>query len=303
MWARTAHGVAWAQLHAAASLCFFSFACIAAIGRMPNAGALQHLRSRDATNYVQAGGSNNARDNHTKQLDDTDQREGKPPLVIGAGLPPVSAKLVKQIQSGQYIDLAVLLPDREDQAGSPLCDDRQKPKPKHISTVLEWLQGFTTYMAVIIGTQPERAQDLLGYQAVIIDASMRYEGRGWMGYDRRFRQIAAADPTKKWSSLDSDLWNMSFAGLARRSVCCQHCLMPSHTSEECVWSSSQQGPPLLKKSADITFSWEAPVCKSWNFSQSQDCSFQGCKFQHMCRLDTHWRFLSRLTNLRARFGH
>ena len=88
------------------------------------------------------------------------------------------------------------------------------------------------YTAVIIGSQPERAQVLLEYQAVIIDASMQYEGRGWMGYDRRFQQIAAADLTRKWSSLDSDLWNMPFTGLARRTVYYEHCLMLSHTSEE-----------------------------------------------------------------------
>ena len=78
-------------------------------------------------------------------------------MVIGAGLPPVSARLEKQIQSGQYVDLEALLLDREDHAGNPISDDQQKPKPKpkHISTILEWLQGFTMYIAVIIGSQPE----------------------------------------------------------------------------------------------------------------------------------------------------
>ena len=252
---------------------------------MPSAAALQHLRTREATNQIQAEGSGSTVESLAKQLDgngQSDVSQGNPPMVIGAGLPPVSARLVKHIQSGQYVDLAALLPDREDHAGNPISDDQQKPKPKHISTILEWLQGFTMYTAVIIGSQPERAQDLLGYQAVIIDANMQYEGRGWMGYDRRFRQIAAADPSRKWSSLDSDLWNMSFAGLARRTVYCQHCSVSSHTSEECVWLNSQQGPPGMKKFADMPLSWEAPVCKSWNFSQSQECSFQGCKLQHIC---------------------
>ena len=117
---------------------------------------------------------------------------------------------------------------------------------------------------------------------MIIDASMQYEGRGWMGYDGCFWQIAAADPSRKWSSLDNDLWNMSFAGLARSTVYCQHCLMSSHTSEVCVYLNSQQGPPGMKKFSDIPISWEAPVCKSWNFSPSQKCSFHGCKFQHIC---------------------
>ena len=35
------------------------------------------------------------------------------------------------------------------------------------------------------------------YQAVIVDARMQYQGRGWLNYDRRFHQMAAADPTNK----------------------------------------------------------------------------------------------------------
>lgn len=41
---------------------------------------------------------------------------------------------------------------------------------------------------------PERVQDLLNYQALLVEAHMEYEGDTWLRYDRRFRQAAAALP-------------------------------------------------------------------------------------------------------------
>ncbi len=57
-------------------------------------------------------------------------------------------------------------------------------------------------MAVVTSKQPERIPDLLGYQALILEARMEYDGDGWLGYDRRFRQRAAADTTTVWARID-----------------------------------------------------------------------------------------------------
>ena len=87
------------------------FACITVIGRIPSAAVLQHLRTPEVTNQIQAEDSGNTGDTLAKQLDGNSQRDvsqGNLPMVIEAGLLPVSARLVKQIQSGQYIDLAAL---------------------------------------------------------------------------------------------------------------------------------------------------------------------------------------------------
>ena len=99
---------------------------------------------------------------------------------------------------------------------------------------------------------------------MIVDARTRYEGRGWLNYDHRFCQSAAADPTRKWSSLDSDLWHMCFTGLRRRSIQCQFCQMSTHTSPECIWSPNQQSSKQV--STEVVFQSTTPVCKNWNFS-------------------------------------
>ena len=70
------------------------------------------------------------------------------------------------------------------------------------------------YSGVTAADQSERLRIYCDiYQAVIVDARMRYQERGWLNYDRLFRQMAAADPTNKVSSIDCDLWHMCFTGL------------------------------------------------------------------------------------------
>ena len=55
------------------------------------------------------------------------------------------------------------------------------------------------YMAVCCCKQPHSNQDLLGYQTLIVDASLEYQGDGWMGYDRQFHQGAATNATLFWA--------------------------------------------------------------------------------------------------------
>ena len=45
-----------------------------------------------------------------------------------------------------------------------------------VTNILKWLQCFTVYVAVQGQKQPERIQDFMGYQALIIDAYLEYKG-------------------------------------------------------------------------------------------------------------------------------
>ena len=64
---------------------------------------------------------------------------------------------------------------------------------------------------------------------------MEYEGDGWLGYDRRFRQTAAATPDITWAKIEPTLWNKAFAGQASSSRC-KYCFSLTHRSEECDWA-------------------------------------------------------------------
>ena len=54
--------------------------------------------------------------------------------------------------------------------------------------------------------------DMLGYQALIVEACMQYEGDSWLGYDRQFHQTEAGSPGTIWAKIEPMLWNMAFTG-------------------------------------------------------------------------------------------
>ena len=120
-------------------------------------------------------------------------------LCIGIGLPPVSKKLVACIQAGEYIDMAELLPDCLGiSTGLANRDDKQatRPRRRQVTNILEWIQCFGIYVAVLTLKYPDRIQDLLGYK---VEACMEYNCEAWLGYDCRFRQDAAASSNTVWA--------------------------------------------------------------------------------------------------------
>ena len=85
------------------------------------------------------------------------------PLVstFSAGLPPVPTKLVQRIQDGEFIDMGELATDR---LGLPFMDDSTRAsysRRRPVTSIVEWAQCFSNYIAVLAQTQPKRVSDLL----------------------------------------------------------------------------------------------------------------------------------------------
>ena len=103
---------------------------------------------------------------------------------------------------------------------------------------------------------------------------MVYEGNAWLGYDRRFRQAAAANPNMQWSKTDTDLWHLAFTGMVKRPRCV-HYLSLSHKSSQCHWA--QEAPEM--PSSPMPGSWyysqgdlkyqSNGICRSWNRDHAQ----------------------------------
>ena len=66
----------------------------------------------------------------------------------------------------------------------------------------------------------------------IIEACMEYKNDCWVGYDCCFRHQAASQSWKPWSTVDTTLWNLAFAGHARTARC-KHCFSLAHQSGDC----------------------------------------------------------------------
>ena len=85
------------------------------------------------------------------------------------------------------------LPDR---LGCPksgqAMEDLSNPKSRkqQVSTMLEWIQCFGIYIAVLTRKYPEQIPDLLEYQSLIIEVHLEYEGDNWLAYDRQFHLSA-----------------------------------------------------------------------------------------------------------------
>ena len=191
-------------------------------------------------------------------------------VVIGAGRPPVPAHLARRIESGAFVEMANLLPDRL--GTTQRKDDRGGKRSRRALTILEWLQCFSTYVSVLARKHPNRIPDLMGYQSLIIDASLEFKGDSWAGYDRRFRQQAASNPQTSWSLMDSTLWSLAFTGRARTSRCC-YCFSLTHRSSDCELSPD---PPTNPNQSS------RKICFRWNESPSPQCTFPNCKFDHVC---------------------
>ena len=214
---------------------------------------------------------------------------------MGAGLPPVPAKLVVRIEAGEFVDMAKLLPDKLGFSKTTLNDDQarpSKPRRRTVTNILEWTQCFATYMAVVCKKQPERKPDLLGYMILIIEANMEYDGEAWLGYDRRFRQRAASDQKTVWSQSDSTLWDLAFSGKAKANRCC-YCFSLTHSSLKCKWAADSQPTPSPKPlfvnisppQHQPRYEQQTPprmICKTYNFDPRPSCTYRNCSYDHTC---------------------
>ena len=84
-------------------------------------------------------------------------------ITLGAGLTPVPKKLVARIQAGKFIDMSELLPDRLSAFGSPLTKGNSseasgpsKQNCHYVANILEWLQCYSIYVAVVTEKIPEK---------------------------------------------------------------------------------------------------------------------------------------------------
>ena len=111
------------------------------------------------------------------------------PFLLSEGLPPVPGKLVARILRGNFIDMAELLQDNlEAQRRGALQDTSPASASvsrfcREVLDLLNWVQCFGIYTAVVASAFPERVQKLLAYLTLIVQESRRCGGKGWLSYD------------------------------------------------------------------------------------------------------------------------
>ena len=190
-------------------------------------------------------------------------------LYGGGGLPPVPAKLAQRIQDGQFVEMVELLPEVL-RGPIPYDDDQQKSsksKYRELNGIVDWIQCFSLYIAIVCRSQPQWITDLLGYQNLIITSHMRFPDFSWATYDREFRQQAAATSVPEWSVLDNTLWNLARQSATRSTV---------QSSQTRSYEQNLMAPPTRLPS------WKTPVCIEWNENLGAGCPRPFCRYEHIC---------------------
>ena len=183
------------------------------------------------------------------------------------------AKLVKEILTGEFIELSKLLPKNfnvlnpsQDEPLTLTLENSvikiNKAKATSITDITEWTTAFTAYMGVLISKFPHRASELLEYMSLMRYAARYHRGLGWCVYDVKFRQKAAANKTSKWSTIHSQLWLKTFT------------IAPSLLKEDI--SVFQSGP----SSSSTSRGTENRTCH--NFNRGIPCARTPCIYAQIC---------------------
>ena len=111
------------------------------------------------------------------------------------------------IQDGHFIDMTELLPDNIEAANA--TDDKQSKaasrKYQDVTNIMDWIQCYSTYNAVVSRAKPEQVLDLIAYLNLIINSQRSFEDLDWASYDRQCRQKASATSTIQWGVMGGTL--------------------------------------------------------------------------------------------------
>jgi len=145
---------------------------------------------------------------------------------------------------------------------------------RHVHDLSTWLEAFTKFINIASQIAPHRLSELLTYQATIITANNQFYPEAWLAYDLNFRSNAAADPTRRWDVVDTNLWQMSFTGKARPS--CPACrLTHPATGGRCPFRPSKAitDQPARQQNSQRT------ICRNFNHGR---CTYPNCRHAHIC---------------------
>ena len=154
---------------------------------------------------------------------------------IGNGLIPVPEKIAKRILKLDFVDMKELMPEswieEEDEGRNVLKLPKRRAAPL---SILQWVQCFSRMVGVLAAQYPGMVPELMGYLIVIVKCVRDFEGQACAQYDRAFRQRMAAAKDWRWSNVNTTLFNLCFAGKARRNVACKFCTSDEHALENCL---------------------------------------------------------------------
>ena len=152
------------------------------------------------------------------------------PFVVSPGYSPIPEKLVSKIKTGQFVDLADLLPENvkaQDSEPQTYLDGdllmSTKKKVWEITDIITWQEAFTVYVWIFCCTHPSRWQDMTQYELLIWQTACQVSGKACFTMTQPFRKM---QPHQVWPT--GPVW----------TVICTTFILASHNN------NSSSLPPL-----------------------------------------------------------
>ena len=163
---------------------------------------------------------------------------------------------------------------------------RKRKSP--VVDILLWLQCYAALVAALALQHPQKTPEFMAYQSIIIKCHRDFEGLGWVYYDRAFRRQAALSKDLNWSRINPTLYSLCFAGKAKKSAICIHCLSNNHNSAQCPETQSMWPPqctfvpPAYTSPVPGPSATASELCRLFNAKGESKCRYRRCRYLHAC---------------------
>jgi len=181
---------------------------------------------------------------------------------LGSHLP---LRLKQKIWSGQFLDLASLLPQA--QVDDDECDAAPKPKrpkPPPLS-IAQFVSAFHIYISVTAEQFPHLAAPMIKHLSIVQKLSENFGDEAWRHYDQQFRWAKQHNLNASWGDMDLEIYTeASLLGIKASTL------------------KPKAFPPKRFHSGPQNSNFRPGTC--WTFQSKGYCDIPNCRFRstHSC---------------------